>query len=730
MIPLTKPDPAVEPEYYLLPDDGGVPRLPYLFRATQEAGGETLECEVVVKAREAGFARYVVKAEEVELFRGDTPAGPWEEVCEHQYILQWQDRGGRWHSVPADQLANVHLSFTESESHVDVEVAGEVARPSGRFSLSTRYGVDLGRREFLAEDRFRCAGLTSSGVARPMRLVEKVIVAQDHPDLKQPAEEELELIRKSVSPMRVGALQVGWRRHTKRTGDMPQLKVRKPQRELLVTYHEDGVTEALDVDPHTVLDDSNANSVGYGRCIGRSALGETALIFSDYTTPRIRLAYTTAKPPTQTSDWSFVTLAGSGGLLTEGCGGSWPSIYWCSLCLDERCGWLHVAWSDITNKLCYSKCDVSGGIGVVATASNWRKADGTQGYDVLTSHFGEASGRGFVDHDSEGKPFVVYDGAGYQVMVTKWNGSQWTAAVAILGNLYLAAHSVTIDDKDVIWVFAHYYLANPHAIRGIHCAFDDAHVAANWSSPVIVIQDDTYGAQHVSCCTAGDGAPYVFGGETVSGVPGKCWFNWYNGTSWEQGTGSDSGLEKSTSGGSQFPPGGAGDAAGYAFFIYSYWAATDQRNSKDTFASESGSYGGDPADYEYNSLEHRQLSTDDKLYVASAECGDLYFSYLTTGSGSPWWAAKLCAGGGGTYLSNNQNAANGAMEGSRPSGTSCRRDLCELLTWKDQSFGASDSLSRRVGGTNLSSDVTSEYPAGQCPWDGEDKCNVPSVVPY
>jgi len=57
MVPLTKPDPRADPAYYLLPDDRGAPTIPYLLRATQDASGGTSQCEIVVKAREAGFAR-------------------------------------------------------------------------------------------------------------------------------------------------------------------------------------------------------------------------------------------------------------------------------------------------------------------------------------------------------------------------------------------------------------------------------------------------------------------------------------------------------------------------------------------------------------------------------------------------------------------------------------------------------------------------------------------------
>jgi len=654
MTSLTKPDPKMDPAYYLIPDAEGAPKIPYLFRATQDEAGNTVECNVVVKAREAGFSRYVVTCGEVELLGGDTPAGPWKKVCEHRYSLQWQDGEGAWCTVATDQLSGLRLAFVESEEHVEVELTGKVKRPEGSFVLTSCYGVDLSAREFLAEDRFQCAGLKSDGEARPVRLVQKVGLAQDHPDLAEPEEDqEIAAAMAGIQEKRIGSLRVGWRRHARRTGDRPHLSVDKPAKELSVIYHVDGATEALDVDPHVVLDDANNNSIVGERSIGRTAAGETAIIFADATTPRVRLAYTTTAVPTQTSDWSFVTLAGEGGLLASQCGGYWPGIYWCSLCLDERSGWLHVAWNDYTNKACYAKCDVSAGISAVVTASNWRKADNTQGYDQLLPHYNDSAHTCILDTNSEGKPFITYRGsthtAAYHIGFRKWDGTQWTDIVVLFSTTYVGwMHSSTIDSEDVIWVFALSLDDTPNSIAETHCAFDEAHVSGNWSSETTVVKDEAKNAEQVSCCCDGSGTPYVFGAVRLLS-PHLGWFNWHDGSSWVQGTGSGSGLEKSLSAVCQWGPTGGGDAAGNVFFIYSWYAATYQRNSSDTFATENGSYGGDPADYDKNSFEQRQLSSDDKLYGAGAEGGDIYFQYLTTASGNPWWKDEEVPLGGNGF---------------------------------------------------------------------------------
>ena len=100
---------------------------------------------------------------------------------------------------------------------------------------------------------------------------------------------------------------------------------------------------------------------------------------------------------------------------------------------------------------------------------------------------------------------------------------------------------------------------------------------------------------------------------------------------------------------------------------------------------------------------------------------------ITTASGNPWWKAKsLGAGGGGSYFTNNQTEAG---DGARPSGTSCRCDPCEKLSSNDQSGAAVASMAGQMQG-GISSDVTSEYPGGDCAADGEDKCNPTTVVPY
>jgi len=683
----------------------------------------------------------VVNAGKVELHQGNTPAGPWEEICEYRYALQWQTLGRAWRSIPADQLTGLGLAFEERDDHVDVHLRGEVKRPAGRFLLTSRYGVDLERREFLAEDRFQCDGLASSGVVRPMRLVQKVVLAKGHPDLAQPDEEE------EAPPLvgdrlekRVGSLRVGWGQHARRTGDMPGLEVDKRGGELSVLYHRDGVTEALDIDPYTVM--SGAPSYGIAkRGLGRSANGDCALLYKDSTNHCLWLAYTEQQPPESSGDWAHVCLSGDDGTHQGVVSGkTYEAVYRMSLVLDERHSKIGVAaclrepGTNYGDTLSFTQCDIASGMSSVGTGSNWKKADGTTGYDSgLVSLYNGAWNALTVEFDNgDGHPMLFYRGstAGTSLGFRKWNGLGWTPEVNIFSttDLYPFGGEGCVDDSNVCHVIGFENQASSDSYRYSSGAFADAHQSGEWSPEVTILQDDAanaYDIGHACLCTDAVGSVHVAAGMDDS--PFYRFYNWRSGGAWQHGTGQPSGLERTTGQRTQLemPAGSAAD--GTVYVIHSYWWGGKRAYSPDDFNALTEV---EPLSDCY-SLEFRQHSEAANLYYLTLEKGDVYFGTLPTSSGSPWWAAKkLCTGGGGTFLSNNQNAVNGAMVGARPSGASCRCRVCEEAAAKDQSNPAIDSMCLQVGGSNLSSDVTTEYPAGQCPWDGEDKCNDPSVVPY
>ena len=633
---LTRPTIAAEPGYYLIPDGDGW--KPYLVRVT---GTPATQIDVVVKAREAGFARYTVWLGGTTLYRGEAPTGPWIEVATLEYRMQWLDGDDQWQTVDAEHLENATLAVEENQTWCKVSRTARVIGHDAAISWETGYGIHPTKATFLAEDRFRCPGFDAAAVRRRVRLVQRVVLAEDDDDLSDtedwrsgPPTDPRRLRR----VFKQKKLHLGWEQHAVATGDMPRMRVVKADRLVELYYHEVG-RDDLDVDPHVVysaagtyvIPDDNHN-------IARNSSGHTIIVACNDADDSLVAFYTTATPPTQTSDWSgphvLSDAPAASPIITASDGGGDRDMDYpgCAIHLDPRDNILRVVWN--LDQMCYAQCNVSAGMSAIETTANWTGADGVtqQADDISAARLDGASIISIDSQYSTGYPCVLMQHQDTdQQHYTQWNGTSWCDLLHLF-NPGLK-NKLTLDDNDVVWALGE-CAADATAMAVRTCAFADSRTLGNWSAETEVMDDAalTIGVRCTGITTNGAGDVYVFGSSYEDGV----YYNINNG-SWAtaEGTEISAADEAACAYGICMT-----DSAGYVAWL-SYTpddAVISIWDSKDAFAAE-GSYFTVPAYAVSISAEKRPGPGTTDVLIASSDSGDLSFDRITglDGGSSAWW---------------------------------------------------------------------------------------------
>jgi len=624
---LTKPDPAADPGYYYVPDAQGDPTLPYVVRQV----GNTVH--VVVKAREAGFARYSITLGATEVYRGPARGGPWALQATVRYRMQYY-AGGTWQNVDAQHLENPSLTYVEDDEFVTVRRQANVIGHAATLRWATRYGI-VGQK-FVAEDRVRCDGVDVSTVRRKLRLIKRVTLAADS-DALVTADDFLE---DGSRPHRrkFGSVIVGWRQHVTATGDEPRLRMDRATRSIEVICHEAGV-DALDVDPHTIIDDANtyvipmAHSNTGTRAIARNSLGHTVVLYADVANTSLWAAYTTVDPPTQTADWTYVKLVGSGGKITDSdTGGDDLYGFYASLCLRPDEDWLHVIFGNASRRTQYSVCDVSGGMSAIATASNWKNADrSTTGSEEIHTDRCEP---GIVISDGAGKVAVCTHYGGF----TLYDGS-WSAQIVVGDTINF---DMAVESDGTLWYCGVEIGAAPDELVVRSVAFADAATLGNWSAETTVIDDATYAAYRLATMAVGAAsAPNSHIAVAVkSNDTNAVYLNYSN-----DGGGSWNGTDDTGSSGRGKVSFGA-TPDGYLIVIYGLHTATlnlRTDNEGTPYANENATYG-DPTDRVRASIEIYPPGKSTWLGIVGDDGADIEFEALTVSAGTAWWGGNAAAG--------------------------------------------------------------------------------------
>lgn len=450
---------------------------------------------------------------------------------------------------------------------------------------------------------------------------------------------------------------------------------------------------------HVVLDNANKQGIGNGQGrILRNTAGETVLFFK---AGNYKAAYTTAKPPTQTSDWTIINLTGPGGVIST----STDYSYGYTIDIDYVSDTLHFLFSsrrgDI-NRVAYSKCDISsgnGGVAAIATSACWECNNGTTDCyeDLPSSMYRVLDAYGGMAVNETGTPYVMGDV--YDITFHYYNGTDWTNELII--DTHNKYGDIAIDDNNVVWIAYINETPSEWTVVVTNCSSSCENLGS-WSTPLIVLEDDEAGEdlnEFPNIIIDGNGRPHVSAADNSVVYPKQeVLFNFINETDdWRYGTGADSGTNITGGNYGGMENSLAATAGGYVFGLFG-WTGTSQSNSKDEYTTiNSASYLGTPPAYYRSGCERKQLWTDSSIHCVGDDNHDIEFFYLTTETGSPWWSEGIVILGEGDINDCVEIDSSGTYQLVSDITNSANDTCCINITANDVLF---DGQGYKVAGKN------------------------------
>ncbi len=358
--------------------------------------------------------------------------------------------------------------------------------------------------------------------------------------------------------------------------------------------------------------------------IVRNSKGHIAVFYHKY--GQIWAAYYNGSGlPTSENDWYHIKLIGN----TSDTDGIIANVGLFSYHHDVfiRNDILHFAWNKRERKAAYSWCNVSDDMSAIATTSNWKKADGTQGYDTLPNSLEP----GFVSANSNNNPIVI---STIYNRITRWNGTDWDSYYSLCPGSYNYG-SIVVDGNDMV----HVACEMGGDIYYFNTTWENAKSSSGWGSGTIICnKSQNFGMGIIS--VGKNNNVYVLcdgGGNYLDTV------NWKNVSGWQEGTDDNSGhdliVDFIRSNGGLW--GATPD--GYIIILGSqHTGVARQYNNRETPPFRTlNYYYGDPEDGfdSPHCIERFQsCDSDELLWVASNGSGVYLFKFETS-TGNAWWCS-------------------------------------------------------------------------------------------
>ncbi|RKY29368.1 MAG: hypothetical protein DRP74_08915, partial [Candidatus Omnitrophota bacterium] len=366
--------------------------------------------------------------------------------------------------------------------------------------------------------------------------------------------------------------------------------------------------------------------------VARNSKGHIVVVYVEPDSTFWAAYYNGTDLPSSYDDWTRVMLIGNttdgGGVIANT--GRFSAHFEVFIRNDI----MHVVWVGGDRDPYYSKCNVSDDISAIATTSNWKKADGTQGYDHVSTQTGDHPS---LIVSSDNRPMFAY---GYNRFAW-WSGSSWTDYSAFYSEGDVV--SLGIDENDMVWgVFVNNTETDDVMVRNV--SFDNAGSASGWSNPTVICSNSTYNFDLYDYqWVITDKNNYVYVLCTAPNLYKEA-INWWNGSEWQEGTGEESGVQLITdfirSGG-----GGLGTTPdGYTIALGSqHTGLARQYNNRETPPFRTlNYYYGDPEDGfdSWHAIEKYQpCNSDELLWTASNDSG-IYLFKFDTATGDAWWCPE------------------------------------------------------------------------------------------
>lgn len=127
----------------------------------------------------------------------------------------------------------------------------------------------------------------------------------------------------------------------------------------------------------------------------------------------------------------------------------WPATYG-TQAIEGNDGYVYRAWGNTSTGASWvSRCAITDDFSV---QSNWKKMDGTSGYDIITISGSRSDARGMWWDSTLGAPVILYHTYSYNQYIVYWNGSNWQANSLSLGISGYQSAGIQVGSKYYLFV--------------------------------------------------------------------------------------------------------------------------------------------------------------------------------------------------------------------------------------------------------------------------------------